>query len=102
MLVTSIFSFPTMFSILYRTNFAIWITFNSWSANAFNLYWSKILSFGKGLISCNVLQHVLHSGMDLVEVGNDEIILRLGKQANKRHLQFALQSLVAVFGKYWD
>ncbi|WAR03805.1 TTC28-like protein [Mya arenaria] len=35
--------------------------------------------------------------MDLVEVGNDEITLRLGKQANKRHLQFALQSLVAVF-----
>ncbi|KAH3876722.1 tetratricopeptide repeat protein 28-like isoform X2 [Dreissena polymorpha] len=35
--------------------------------------------------------------MDLVEVGNDDITLRLGKQANKRHLQFALQSLVAVF-----
>ena len=38
--------------------------------------------------------------MDLVEVGNDEITLRLGKQANKRHLQFALQSLVSVFSKY--
>jgi hypothetical protein len=37
--------------------------------------------------------------MDLVEVGNDEVTLRLGKQANKRQLQFALQSLVAVFGK---
>ena len=36
--------------------------------------------------------------MDLVEVGNDEVTLRLGKQANKRQLQFALQSLVAVFG----
>ncbi|XP_053375846.1 tetratricopeptide repeat protein 28-like isoform X2 [Mercenaria mercenaria] len=35
--------------------------------------------------------------MDLVEVGNDEVTLRLGKQANKRQLQFALQSLVAVF-----
>ena len=39
-------------------------------------------------------------GMDLVEVGNDEITLRLGKQANKRHLQFALQSLVSVFSMY--
>ena len=35
-----------------------------------------------------------------MEVGNDEITLRLGKQANKRHLQFALQSLVSVFSKY--
>jgi len=39
------------------------------------------------------------AGLDLVDVGNDEVTLRLGKQANKRHLQFALQSLVAVFGK---
>ncbi|KAL3858484.1 hypothetical protein ACJMK2_013073, partial [Sinanodonta woodiana] len=36
-------------------------------------------------------------GLDLVEVGNDDVTLRLGKQANKRQLQFALQSLVAVF-----
>ena len=38
-------------------------------------------------------------GLDLVEVGKDEVTLRLGKQANRRQLQFALQSLVAVFGK---
>ncbi|XP_061166629.1 tetratricopeptide repeat protein 28-like [Saccostrea echinata] len=36
-------------------------------------------------------------GLDLVEVGKDEVTLRLGKQANRRQLQFALQSLVAVF-----
>ncbi|OWF55333.1 Tetratricopeptide repeat protein 28 [Mizuhopecten yessoensis] len=36
-------------------------------------------------------------GLDLVEVGQDEVTLRLGKQANRRQLQFALQSLVAVF-----
>lgn len=36
----------------------------------------------------------------MVEVGKDEVTLRLGKQANRRQLQFALQSLVAVFGKY--
>ncbi|KAK3597208.1 hypothetical protein CHS0354_003712 [Potamilus streckersoni] len=36
-------------------------------------------------------------GLDLVEVGNDDVTLRLGKQANRRQLQFALQSLVAVF-----
>ena len=38
-----------MFSILSRTNFAIWITFNLRSADILNLDWSKILSFGKGL-----------------------------------------------------
>ncbi|XP_050408833.1 tetratricopeptide repeat protein 28 [Patella vulgata] len=36
-------------------------------------------------------------GLDLVEVGQDNVTLRLSKQAVKRHLQFALQSLVAVF-----
>ena len=40
-----------MFSILSRTNFAIWITFNLSSVNAFNLDWSKILSFGKKILS---------------------------------------------------
>ena len=35
-----------------------------------------------------------------MEVGNDEITLRLGKQSNKRHLQFALQSLVSLFSKF--
>jgi len=39
-------------------------------------------------------------GLDLVEVGQDEVTLRLGKQANRRQLQFALQSLVAVFGMF--
>ncbi|XP_076108116.1 uncharacterized protein LOC143076268 isoform X2 [Mytilus galloprovincialis] len=36
-------------------------------------------------------------GLDLVEVGRDDVTLRLGKQAVRRQLQFALQSLVAVF-----
>ncbi|GAB1599212.1 tetratricopeptide repeat protein 28-like isoform X1 [Argonauta hians] len=36
-------------------------------------------------------------GFDLIDVGRDDVTLRLGKQATKRHLQFALQSLVAVF-----
>ena len=34
--------------ILSRT-ISLWITFNLLSANAFNLDWSKILLFGKGL-----------------------------------------------------
>ena len=34
-----------------------------------------------------------------MEVGKDEVTLRVGKQANRRTLQFGLQSLVAVFGK---
>ena len=41
------FLLSTMFSILSTTNFAIWITFNLSSANAFKLDWSKNLSFGK-------------------------------------------------------
>ena len=47
MLVTSIFSFPTMFATLSRRIFIISATFNLSSANALNLGQSKILSFGK-------------------------------------------------------
>lgn len=38
-------------------------------------------------------------GFDLMEVGRDEVMLRMGKQANKRNIQFALQALLAVFGE---
>ena len=38
-----------MFSIISRTNFVIWVTFNTLSANALNLDGSKILSLGKEL-----------------------------------------------------
>ena len=50
MLVTSIFSFPTMFSTIPKTSFDILFKSFLSSANAFNLDLSKILSFGKGLI----------------------------------------------------
>ncbi|XP_076452751.1 uncharacterized protein LOC143288287 isoform X2 [Babylonia areolata] len=36
-------------------------------------------------------------GLDLVAVGAENVTLRLSKQAVRRHLQFALQALVAVF-----
>ncbi|XP_074640463.1 tetratricopeptide repeat protein 28-like isoform X2 [Tubulanus polymorphus] len=36
-------------------------------------------------------------GFDLVGVGHNEVTLRLGKQANRRLLQFALTALVALF-----
>lgn len=36
-----------------------------------------------------------------MEVGRDEVMLRMGKQANKRTIQFALQALLAVFGKFY-
>ncbi|KAH9502425.1 Tetratricopeptide repeat protein 28 [Bulinus truncatus] len=36
-------------------------------------------------------------GLDLVDVGGDNVTLRLSKQAIRRHLQFALQALVSVF-----
>jgi len=39
-------------------------------------------------------------GFDLIEVGMDEVTLRTGKQANKRSIQFVLQALLALFGKY--
>lgn len=38
-------------------------------------------------------------GFDLTEVGADQVILRTGKQANRRHCQFVLQALLALFGK---
>ncbi|KAI5635500.1 tetratricopeptide repeat domain-containing protein [Phthorimaea operculella] len=36
-------------------------------------------------------------GFDLAEVGQDEVTLRTGKQANRRHIQFVLQALLALF-----
>ena len=36
-----------------------------------------------------------------MEVGRDDVHLRTGKQANKRTIQFALQSLLALFGKLY-
>lgn len=38
-------------------------------------------------------------GFDLMEVGRNEVTLRTGKSANKRNIQFALQALLALFGK---
>ena len=48
-MVTSIFSFRTMFSTLPKTNFKFLVTMILSSANALNLVKAKILSFGKGL-----------------------------------------------------
>ncbi|XP_037935520.1 tetratricopeptide repeat protein 28 [Teleopsis dalmanni] len=36
-------------------------------------------------------------GFDLTEVGQDEVTLRTGKQANRRNCQFVLQALLALF-----
>ncbi|XP_039752578.1 tetratricopeptide repeat protein 28 [Pararge aegeria] len=36
-------------------------------------------------------------GFDLAEVGQDEVTLRTGKTANRRHIQFVLQALLALF-----
>ncbi|XP_034489801.1 tetratricopeptide repeat protein 28 [Drosophila innubila] len=36
-------------------------------------------------------------GFDLTEVGADQVILRTGKLANRRHCQFVLQALLALF-----
>lgn len=37
-----------------------------------------------------------------MEVGIDEVTLRIGKQANKRSIQFVLQAFLALFGKYFS
>ena len=36
-----------------------------------------------------------------MDVGKDEVKVKAGKQANRRTLQFALQALVAIFGKHY-
>ena len=51
MLVTSIFSFPTMFSTLSKTEIIIYVTFILSSANAFNLDLVIFLSSGNGIIA---------------------------------------------------
>ena len=35
-----------------------------------------------------------------MEVGQSEVTLRTGKQASRRAVQFALQALLALFGKF--
>lgn len=40
-------------------------------------------------------------GFDLMEVGIDEVTLRIGKQANKRSIQFVLQAFLALFGNFF-
>lgn len=37
-------------------------------------------------------------GFDLMDVGQDKVTLRTGKQANRRNIQFVLQALLALFG----
>lgn len=39
-------------------------------------------------------------GFDLMEVGQDQVTLRTGKQANRRNCQFVLQALLALFGEF--
>ena len=36
-------------------------------------------------------------GFDLAEVGAEDVLLKTGRSANKRQIQFALQALLAVF-----
>ncbi|MGH0142456.1 UNVERIFIED_CONTAM: hypothetical protein FKN15_001905 [Acipenser sinensis] len=40
---------------------------------------------------------VLMKSFDLCEVGQEEVVLKTGKQANRRTMHFALQSLLALF-----
>ena len=47
-----------------------------------------------------LLSFLLRAGFDLCEVGQEEVVLKTGKLANRRTLHFALQSLLALFGTY--
>lgn len=38
-------------------------------------------------------------GFDLIDVGQDKVTLRTGKQANRRSIQFTSQALLALFGE---
>ena len=49
LLVQAISPFPTIFSTLSNIEIIIFVTFDSSSANAFSLVWSKIFSCGNGL-----------------------------------------------------
>lgn len=55
---------------------------------------STICLFKLQLLSCFAC-----AGFDLCEVGQEEVVLKTGKLANRRTLHFALQSLLALFGK---
>lgn len=39
------------------------------------------------------------AGFDLCEVGQEEVVLKTGKQASRRVMHYALQSLLALFGE---
>lgn len=60
----------------------------------------------ENLFQAQFLNHTCHpvmcvyTGFDLCEVGQEEVVLKTGKLANRRTLHFALQSLLALFGKY--
>lgn len=59
-------------------------------------FWSLCVFLPNALIPSFCLFLV---GFDLCEVGQEEVVLKTGKQANRRTMHFALQSLLALFGK---
>lgn len=56
------------------------------------------LAFSVTFITCPFV--CVCAGFDLCEVGQEEVVLKTGKLANRRTLHFALQSLLALFGKH--
>lgn len=59
-------------------------------------FWSLSVSFPNAL---SLFFYLSLLGFDLCEVGQEEVVLKTGKQANRRTMHFALQSLLALFGK---
>lgn len=56
------------------------------------------ISLGVRLWKISGFHEMLASlGFDLMDVGQDQVTLRTGKQANKRNCQFVLQALLALF-----
>ena len=92
MLVTSIFTIPTMFSTIPKMNFNFSVPFILLSANAFNFNKSYMLLFGKAL---NSLQdEKILDGSKLKAFADDK--LQVAQMVN-----FVLGTLKNVIGKCW-
>lgn len=47
----------------------------------------------------DIVKRLVFAGFDLCEVGQEEVVLKTGKQASRRNMHFALQALLALFGE---
>lgn len=77
---------------MFSTQYFLQLRYIAVSIVYFNTFFLRLWRVG----GCHELLASL--GCDLMEVGQDEVTLRTGKQANRRNIQFVLQALLALFG----